>query len=70
MEQLPTALRGRIIRESIRKGGKNTVAEESNVSLLQALEGGTKSETKMRALCLMLEFRSAEEKLQAMQEVK
>jgi hypothetical protein len=38
--------------------------------VLQALDGGMKSETKLSALCLMLECRSTEEKLQAMREVK
>jgi hypothetical protein len=49
---------------------KGNSSEESNTILLQALDGGTKSETKLSALFIMLEFGSPEEKLQAMREVK
>jgi hypothetical protein len=53
-----------------RQRKKKNNADESNITLLQALDGGTKSESKLSALCLMLEFGSTEEKLQAMREVK
>jgi hypothetical protein len=53
-----------------RQREKKNNAEESNMTLLQALDGGTKSETKLSALRLMLEFGSTEEKLQSMREVK
>jgi hypothetical protein len=49
---------------------KNSNAEQSNNTLLQALDGGTKSESKLSALRLMLEFGSTEEKLQVMREGK
>jgi hypothetical protein len=42
----------------------------SSQLLLQTLEGGTKNETKMIALWLMLEFVSNSQKLTAMKEVK
>jgi hypothetical protein len=41
-----------------RQREKKNNAEESNMTLLQALDGGTKSETKLSALRLMLEFGS------------
>jgi hypothetical protein len=52
------------------KKKKGSAEKDSTVSLIRALDGGTKSETKMSALCLMLEFGSTEEKLQAMREVR
>ncbi len=68
---------GTVARETKRKHkGKRhkkkqgNSSEESNMTLLQALDEGTKSETNFSALRLMLEFGSQEEKLQAMREVK
>jgi hypothetical protein len=52
------------------KKKKGSAEKDSTVSLIRALDGGTKSETKLSALCLMLEFGSTEEKLQAMREVR
>ncbi len=52
---------------------KATARENDNNSsqlLLQTLEGGTKSETKMTALRLMLEFGSNTQKANAMKEVQ
>ena len=49
---------------------KGSVEKDSTISLIKALDVGTKSETKLSALRLMLEFGSTEEKLQAMREVR
>jgi len=52
------------------KKKKRDSIEDSNLALLQALDGGTKSETRLSVLRLMLEFGSNEEKVEAMREVK
>jgi hypothetical protein len=52
-------------RATVRENDKN-----SSQLLLQTLEGGTKSETKMTALRLMLEFGSNSQKANAMKEVQ
>jgi hypothetical protein len=49
---------------------KGSVEKDSTISLIKALDGGTKSKTKLSVLCLMLEFGLTEEKLQAMREVR
>ena len=69
MEQWVGVLKGKNEGKQ-HKRKKGNSAAESNMTLLQALDGGTKSETKLSALHLMLEFGSGEEKVQAMREVK
>jgi hypothetical protein len=60
----------RKIKGKHHKRKKGNLAEESNMTLLQASGGGTKSETKLSALHFMLEFGSSKEKNQARREAK